>query len=117
MFSMSGNCGEGVVCGVALPPVFSGPASQSRLLARQLASQEALAAAQAGRGTAIAGAGARAGRLINDIDRLLKTYGGEAKDWAKMSAGREVGGVNVSVHWYENVRTGLRVEFKTPWDH
>jgi hypothetical protein len=27
------------------------------------------------------------------------------------------GGAKIEVHWYENVRTGQRVEFKTPWDH
>ena len=83
----------------------------------QLASEEALAAAQAGRGVAIAGAGARSGRLIDDIVRVTQTYGGDAAEWAKMSTGRTVNGVRVEVHWYENVRTGQRVEFKTPWDH
>ena len=83
----------------------------------QLASEEALAAAMAGRGIAIAGAGARGGRQIDDIARLVSMYGGEAADWAKMSTGRTVNGVRVEVHWYENVRTGQRVEFKTPWDH
>jgi hypothetical protein len=110
------ECGEGYACAV-VPPIFGGPASEGQLLARQLASEEALAAAQAGKGVSIAGAGTRTGRQIDDIARLVKQYGGEAQDWAKMSTGRTVNGVRVEVHWYENVRTGQRVEFKTPFDH
>jgi len=98
-------------------PRFAGPMSAASRLSMQLASEEALAAAQAGRGIAIAGAGARSGRLIDDIARITSTYGGEAADWAKMSTGRTVNGVRVEVHWYENVRTNQRVEIKTPWDH
>lgn len=46
-------------------------------------------------------------------DRLVATYGGDADDWAKMSTGTRVApdGTHISVHWCENVKTGLRVEF------
>jgi hypothetical protein len=70
----------------------------------------------AGSRTAIAGAGAR--KAIGDIDRLVAQYGGEAGDWAKMVGGSErVGGKLSQIHWYENVKTGLRTEFKQniPW--
>lgn len=97
-------------------PRFGSFSAASRL-SMQLASEEALAAAQAGRGIAVAGAGARNGRLIDDISRIVSRYGGDPADWAKMSTGRTVNGVRVEVHWYENVRTHQRVEFKTPWDH
>jgi RHS repeat-associated protein len=104
----------------ALNPAAAAAAGQltsTTKLAMQLASEEALSAAQAGRGISIAGAGARSGKQIDDIARLLRTYGGEVADWAKRSVGRTVNGVKVEVHWYENMRTGQRVEFKTPYDH
>jgi RHS repeat-associated protein len=109
--------GQRIVCGYAMPPIVSGPVSEGMLLERALASEGALAAAQEGRGVSIAGAGAASGRQIDDIDRLLAQYGGQAEDWAKMSTSvRRAGRADISVHWYENVRTGQRVEFKTPWD-
>jgi RHS repeat-associated protein len=81
---VGGDCGD-YSCGTAflgapkpVPPVAAGPVSAGTRLSMQLASEEALVAAQAGRGTAIAGAGARAGRQIDDIGRLTTTYGGEA---------------------------------------
>jgi hypothetical protein len=59
----------------------------------------------------IAGAGSR--KAIGDIGRLVTQYGGEAGDWAKMVGGSEkVGGRTVQIHWYENVKTGLKTEFK-----
>ena len=50
-----------------------------------------------------------------DLVRCVSEYGGESGDWAKMTTRtRVVGGTPISVHWYENVTSGLRVEFKTP---
>jgi hypothetical protein len=85
------------------------------MLARSLASQELLGEARAGLGSAMAGSGATSGRALRDAARLAEQYGGSASDWAKMTTrSRVAGGANISVHWYENVRTGARVEFKTP---
>ena len=82
---------------------------------KQLASQELLAEAQAGKGIAIAGAGARRGRAIDDAARLVEQYGGDAGDWAKMTTRTRVAddGTSMAIHWYENVRTGQRFEYKT----
>ncbi|MDT8442639.1 MAG: hypothetical protein RQ723_13450, partial [Desulfuromonadales bacterium] len=84
-------------------------------LQKQLASAELLGEAQAGVGISMAGAGARSGRALDDIGRLLERYGGDAIDWAKMTTRARVAddGTSIAVHWYENVRTGMRVEYKT----
>ncbi|MES2520911.1 MAG: SpvB/TcaC N-terminal domain-containing protein [Bacteroidota bacterium] len=51
---------------------------------------------------------------IKDIDRLLKTYGGRAEDWKKMTSSsfQNGNGVQIQAHWYENQSLGLRVEDK-----
>jgi hypothetical protein len=108
----------GVITKAQTPNLAGSAVGEAALLARQLASEEALAEAQAGRGTVMAGAGAVSGRQIDDVNRLVATYGGKATEWAKMTTKvREAGGARISVHWYENIATGQRVEFKTPWDH
>jgi hypothetical protein len=74
-----------------------------------------LAEARAGTGARIiAGAGHAKGRAIDDVARLVGQHGGDAGEWSKRS-GRSlsVGGKKIEVHWYENVATGERVEFKT----
>jgi hypothetical protein len=48
----------------------------------QLASEAQLGELQAGRGIPIAGAGTNA--PIRDVDRLVRTYGSDAADWAKV---------------------------------
>jgi hypothetical protein len=75
-----------------------------------------LAEALAGIGKSIAGAGAK--KAIEDIDRLVAQHGGRAVDWAKMTSGtfKARNGSKVETHWYENVRTGVRVEFKSKLD-
>ena len=64
-------------------------------------------------GRAMAGAGHK--NPIRDVVRLVKTYGGKAADWSKRTSSkyRAADGTTFQTHWYENVRTGQRVEFKT----
>ncbi len=47
--------------------------------------------------------------------RLAKQYGGNASDWVKMTSTtyNGSGGFKFSTHWYQNVSTGARVEYKT----
>ena len=80
-----------------------------RSLARQLASEQQLGEA----GTPLAGAGTAT--KLRAADRLAADYGGEAADWAKMgsSSFRGADGFQFETHWYENVLTGVRTEFKT----
>ena len=114
----AGIVGFGGGYGRAAHAVIREGASDVRLW-KQLASEELLGEARAGIGTAMAGAGARRGRKpIEDINRLIAEYGGEAGDWAKMTTRSHVAddGTRFSVHWYENVRTGQRYEFKTKID-
>jgi len=55
------------------------------------------------------------GRAIRDIDRLLRQYGGRAKDWVKKSTAiLLVAGRKVEIHWYECRGIG-RVEEKSKW--
>ncbi len=55
------------------------------------------------------GAGVRA------VGRLTRSYGGKSGDWLKVSSAKyEPGrGRAFEMHWYENVKTGQRVEYKT----
>ena len=47
---------------------------------------------------------------IDDVQRLVKEHGGEAKNWQKMK-GWDVDGTEW--HWYQNLRDGIgKVEFK-----
>ncbi|OJX60563.1 MAG: hypothetical protein BGO89_13675 [Candidatus Kapaibacterium thiocyanatum] len=52
---------------------------------------------------------------LRDATRLASTYGGDANHWVKMgsSSFKAKGGVRFETHWYENLSTGQRVEFKT----
>ncbi len=46
--------------------------------------------------------------------RLVKQYGGKASEWVKKgSSSYTKDGKNFRTHWYENLRTGQRVEQKT----
>jgi RHS repeat-associated protein len=87
-------------------------------LAKQLASEETASELLHGGGRAMAGAGSR--RQIDDIARLVATYGGDAGDWAKItSASRRISnGVIIETHAYKNIVTGVVYEIKTklgPW--
>ncbi len=87
------------------------PASaiDGRNLNRQLASQQQMAES----GTRIAGFGT--GSILRNRARLASAYGGGPYEWAKMSSSRYRGtdGFGFETHWYQNVRTGNRVEYKT----
>jgi len=81
--------------------------------AERLATKLAIEEGISGGGHAIAGAGT--GREIDDIARLVATYGGEAADWAKMAANvghQFASGIRGQVHWYENVVKGIVTEGK-----
>lgn len=86
-------------------------------LEKSLASESQVAQAMSGGGRIIAGAGSRA--VFRDLDRIVKTYGGEAADWVKKSSSKYVArdGSVFEVHWVENLRTGKKVELKTSLLH
>ena len=70
--------------------------------------------------TVIAGVGSP--ESINDIERIIKTYGGTEQDWVKLSS-RQIKFdkgylvptriIKLELHWYENINTGEKVEVKT----
>jgi len=83
-------------------------------LSKSLASEAQVAE----KGTVIAGAGAASGKALRDAPRLAAQYGGKAGDWAKMSSSafQAIGETHSNAfqtHWYENVVSGLRTEYKT----
>lgn len=55
-----------------------------------------------------------AGNDIKIIDRLTFNYGGRSIDWAKKSSTQFTTntGQKIELHWYENILTGKRVEYK-----
>lgn len=74
-------------------------------LAKQLASE----AQMAEKGITIIGPG-----KLNAATRLAREYGGNAADWVKKSSSSFTkNGATFETHWYENISTGLRTEFKT----
>ena len=66
-------------------------------------------------GTSMAGKGAKSGRAIDDVARLVNQYGGTKAGWAKMksSSYKAADGMEIAIHWYENAELGLQVEHKT----
>lgn len=117
-----------------LAPVTAIPCSASRAVAPKAASSGAENAANLGRlnkqlaseaqmaapGKPIIGAGTKT--PLRAAEDLASRYGGDAGDWAKMSSGNyNSGGGGIydlfETHWYENIKTGQQVEFKTkfPW--
>jgi RHS repeat-associated protein len=60
-------------------------------------------------------AGAGTPKKLKEADRLSNTYGGNPNDWSKMSSSscKAPDGTQIETHWYENIRTGERVEPKT----
>jgi RHS repeat-associated protein len=90
-----------------------GDAVSDPRLWKKLAFEELLSDAKQGvGGRVIAGAGHS--RKIDDVARLTSQHGGDAGDWAKVAGQTRTGpgGISQQVHWYENVKTGQRVEFK-----
>lgn len=86
-----------------------GSAIAGRDLARGLARQSQLSET----GVTMAGAGAKT--PIRDLKRLVAIYGGEDGDWAKKTSSSYLDreGIRHQTHWYENIKTGQRVEPKT----
>lgn len=91
------------------PDVPASSAVSGRDLGRSLASESQVA----GPGMPIIGAGTTT--RLREAGRLATDYGGQAEDWAKMTSPSHVGpdGHRFETHWYENVLTGERFEFKT----
>jgi len=53
------------------------------------------------------------GKLV-DAQRLSQQYGGNPLDWVKKTSSSFLSnGVKFETHWYENISTGMKVEFKT----
>jgi RHS repeat-associated protein len=89
-----------------------GPAS-SALNGLRLNAQLASESQVAGPGDAIIGAGTKT--PLHAAERLAAQYGGDPYSWAKMTSPTYSNGwgLTFSTHWYENLETGLRVEWKT----
>ena len=88
-------------------------------LQMQLASMQQMGEA----GVAMAGAGTNT--PIKVVNRLVERYGGKVADWVKKTSNtvytapsgiKKAGVRKFQTHWYENVKTGLRVEFKSKID-
>ncbi len=64
-------------------------------------------------GIPIAGAGSK--DVLRKAEDLALEYGGAPGDWAKMTSTSYRGpdGYRFETHWYQNVRTGLQVEWKS----
>jgi hypothetical protein len=88
-------------------------AKAARDLDRQLASEAQMQEP----GTTIAGEGTK--NELRVADRLARDHGGVPSDWVKQTSSEYVGrdGKGFQIHWYENLRTGERVELKTKFSH
>jgi RHS repeat-associated protein len=103
--------------GFAVVAAFMGPEDETLnpdivKLGKALASEAQVAE----KGTAIAGAGTQ--KVLRVAPKLAAKYGGDAADWAKMSsssyqAAGEARSAAFETHWYENVVTGVKAEYKT----
>ncbi len=54
-------------------------------------------------------------RIIDGIKALIRDYGGKSTEWAKMRSTSFIDktGLRTETHWYQNIRTGKRVLYKT----
>ena len=79
----------------------------------KLSGEEIFEEALRGRGTPMIGSSTS--RALRDAQRLADTYGGHPADWSKMGgASRTLSdGRKIEIHWYENLKTGVRCEYKT----
>ena len=84
-------------------------AAEAIRLKKSLASEQQMKEA----GRPIAGAGAKA--PLREAERLSQRYGGDRVDWSKMTSSsyKAPDGSRIETHWYENAKTGQRVEYKT----
>lgn len=82
-------------------------------LNKQLASEEQIEELNSGVAERIAGAGTN--KQLRDAPRLVKEYGGEVDDWAKVGSSnrKHLDGFSQETHAYQNVKTGQIVEHKT----
>ena len=64
------------------------------------------------RGVVIAGQGHS--RVIDDVRRLVANHGGKRSDWVKKSStsSATIDGTKIETHWYEDLSSGRRYEFK-----
>ena len=85
-------------------------------LAKSLASEEGMVKAILRDSKVIAGPGTK--RAVDDAPRLVHQYGGEVSDWAKVTTPAHIlsDGTALSIHAYQNVKTGLVVEVKSILD-
>lgn len=56
-------------------------------------------------------AGGKRKRKIDDIDRLIKTYGGKEQDWSKRRGTVIIDNQKKQLHYYQNNKLG-KFEFK-----
>jgi hypothetical protein len=93
---------------------FPGPSQELIDLNKSLASQQQLGE----EGIIIIGPGGKNDSALNSSSRLSDQYGGNPEDWVKKSstAYEAADGIHVETHWYENVKTGERVEPKVKID-
>ncbi|RMG27522.1 MAG: hypothetical protein D6732_20010 [Methanobacteriota archaeon] len=79
------------------------------LLKKKLASEQQMGE----EGKNIAGEGTD--RPLREAQRLAKLYGGDPEDWVKKTSSsyQAPDGTKFETHWYENKKTGQRVEYKT----
>ena len=90
------------------------------LVTKQMLSEDGVVKAILRESKPIFGAGTN--RSLTDAPRLISTYGGSIDDWAKVTTPAYTlsDGTIISVHAYQNVKTGLVVEVKSildkaPW--
>jgi RHS repeat-associated protein len=87
----------------------AGDVANSAINSVKLAKQLASEAQMAEKGITIIGPG-----KLNEAARLSQQYGGDAADWVKKSSSSFTkNGTTFETHWYENLATGMRTEFKT----
>ena len=84
-------------------------------LIRKLGVDEQVDQLKSGKGKVMAGNGAQGGAPIRDIDRIVKSHGGQAGDWQKVTSSTRVDGKGwkFETHAYRNAETGKLVEVKT----
>ena len=90
------------------PAYIGGPTGGGAALVKQLVSESQMAEV----GIIMA-----RGSEIRDVPRLVNMYGGKIADWGKKTSSTFTqNGKWFETHWYENLNTGQRFEFKTKFD-
>ncbi len=88
-------------------PDLIGGTAKSAISGTKLAMQLASEAQMAEKGEIII-------KQLRSGSRLAQQYGGKARDWVKMSSSNfRKFGKSFETHWYENLVTGMKTEFKT----